>query len=134
MKFQATIKNGVVRTETPDKLKRFLATLEGVKVVLDIEKYKKARTLSQNAYVHVLFKYISDYTGHSFERIKVLEKKRHLKPKEVILYGKVNLVLPSTRELEKQEMADFIENVLADCAFLEIKVPTKEELGYISNT
>ena len=99
--------------------------------VYDIIPRKKKRTLSQNAYVHVLFQYIADETGESLERVKVIEKRRHLSPKEITMFGEKHMVLPSTADLNNTDMSEFIERVLADCAFLGIIVPDRETLGYL---
>ena len=130
MIFQVKIEQGRVKTETPQKFAKFLETLEGKKAELTLEERKIPRTMTQNAYLHVLFGYISDHTGESLEEIKTIEKRRHLPPKEIKLYGKIHLILPSVTKLDKWETNDFIEKVLADCAFLGIIVPTREELGY----
>jgi len=90
----------------------------------DIIPRKKRRTVSQNSYLHVLFDYISQETGHSRGEVKTTEKRRHLKPKEIEMFGEKSLVLPSTTELSNLEMSEFIERVLADCSFLNIHVPT----------
>jgi len=97
---------------------------------VSIEVIKTKRTLSQNAYVHVLFEYISQFTGDNFASIKTIEKRRHLKPVEVKIFDQRHLTLPSTADLSNLEMSGFIEKVLADCAFLGIIVPTRQELGY----
>ena len=113
---------------TEIKFKEHLANHEGLKY--DIIPRKKRRTLTQNAYVHQLFDYIAEYTGQTLEEVKTIEKRRHLKPKEIEMFGEKQLVLPSTAHLENMEMSEFIERVLADCSFLNIIVPTREELGY----
>lgn len=101
----------------------------GKKVRITVEKSKK--THSQNAFLHVLFQYIADETGHSKEEVKTIEKRRHLSPKEVEMFGKTHLVLPSCGELTLQEESELIERVLADCADLGIVVPDRSELGYL---
>ena len=96
----------------------------------DITRRKKRRTLTQNAYFHVLVQYLSDYTGHAFDEMKTIEKRRHLKPKELEAYGEKQMVLRKTSSLSNPEMSELIEKVLADCAWYSIIVPTREELGY----
>ncbi len=98
---------------------------------VDLVLRKKRRTLSQNSYVHVLFQYLADETGQDKEEIKTVEKRRHLTPHEIELYGQKQMVLPSLSKLENTEMSEFIEKVLADCSFLGITVPSREELGYL---
>lgn len=98
-----------------------------------IELVKQTRTTTQLAFVHKLFDYIAGHTGFSKEETKTIEKRRHLTPKEVEVYGQKYLVLPSLATLPKPEMSEFIERVLADCAELGIVVPTREQLGYLPN-
>lgn len=128
--FQFTATNGGMGFApiTEIKFKEHLANHEGQKY--DIIPRKKRRTATQNAYVHVLFEYIAAETGQTLEEVKTIEKRRHLQPKEIEMFGERQLVLPSTANLENTEMSEFIERVLADCAFLGIVVPTREELGY----
>ena len=114
---------------TKARFKEHLKEHEGM--TYDIIPRKTKRTVTQNNYVHVLFDYISAETGESREEIKTIEKRRHLQPKEIEIFGEKQLVLPSLSNIEKQEMSEFIERVLADCAFLGIIVPTASELGYL---
>jgi len=97
---------------------------------LKITPVEVKRTLTQNGYVHVLFHYLSQHTGHSEAEMKTIEKRRHLQPVEIEFLGQKHLVLPSTADLSNPKMSEFIERVLADCAELGIIVPTREELGY----
>lgn len=113
------------------KMQEWAASHEGAKG--EMVERKAKRTRSQNAYIHVLFKYIADETGESVEDVKTIEKRRHLQPRESFLFGERQLVLPSTASLSNPEASEFIEKLLADCAFLGIEVPSPEELGYISN-
>lgn len=97
----------------------------------DLVLRKRRRTLSQNSYVHVLFGYLADETGQDKEEIKTIEKRRHLTPHEVEFMGQKQMVLPSLAKMENVEMSEFIDKVLADCAFLGIEVPSRESLGYL---
>ena len=130
MKFEVTINQGKIKTKTPQKFSRYLESLEGQKCVLTIEKYKILKTVDQLSYIHVLLKYIADYNGDTLGATKRIAKERHLPPTPKERYGKIYYDYPSCRDLGKWEMSEFIERVLADCAFLEIRIPTREELGY----
>lgn len=114
---------------TKQRFKEYLENHDGM--VFDIIPRKLKRTVTQNAYVHVLFDYIAQETGHSRSEVKTTEKRRHLQPKEIEMFGEKQLVLPSTTDLTNLEMSEFIERVLADCAFLGIVVPDRETLGYL---
>ncbi|KKL59620.1 hypothetical protein LCGC14_2213520 [marine sediment metagenome] len=131
MLFQVKIEQGRVKTKTPHKFQQYLESLEGEKCVLELIKYKIPKTVDQLSYVHVLFKYIADYNGDTLGATKRIAKERHLPPTPKERYGKTYYDYPSCRDLGKWEMSEFIERVLADCVFLEIVVPTREELGYL---
>ena len=133
MIFSAHITNNKVKVATPDKFKKFVETLEGKKCDLELRERKVPKTRTQIAYLHVLFQYISDYNGDSKGATKRIAKERHLPPTIKERYDKTYYDYPSCRDLGKWEMSEFIERVLADCAFLEIRVPSREELGYSPN-
>ena len=97
----------------------------------DVVVREQKRSVSQLAYIHVLFQLIADHTGATKEEVKTIEKRRHLTPHETQMFGQKYLTLPSLSDIKKEAMMEFIERVLADCAFLEIRVPTREELGYM---
>jgi len=113
---------------TKARFKEHLKEHEGQ--TYDIMLRKKRRTLTQNAYWHVLIGHLSDYTGHAFGEMKTIIKRRHLKPIETEAFGEKQMTLPSSASLNNLEMSELIEKTLADCAWYSIIVPTREELGY----
>ena len=100
------------------------------KQLYDIVPRKKKRTLTQNAYWHVLIQHLSDYTGHAFGEMKTIVKRRNLKPVETDAFGIKQMLLPSSASLSNTEMSELIEKTLADCAWYGIEVPDRESLGY----
>jgi len=113
---------------TEVKFKDHLKTHQGLSY--DIIPRKVKRTLTQNAYFHVLIEHLSDYTGHAFDEMKTIVKRRHLKPVEIEAFGKKQMLLRPTASLSNPEMSELIEKTLADCAWYGIEVPDRESLGY----
>lgn len=131
-KWIVTVKNNALSFGSEFNKARFIGWAkenEGKKLLLQFKKPK--RSLNQLSYVHVLFEYIANETGNTKEETKVIEKRRHLTPKKVTAFDQEHLVLPSLATINKADMSEFIERVQADCAFLGIVIPTKEELGYL---
>jgi hypothetical protein len=79
---------------------------------------KESKTVQQLRKVHALFRDIADETGHEADDVKWQLKVKFLtRQKELVDLetGEVKFVayVPSLAELEKDEMRDFIENVMA---------------------
>lgn len=78
--------------------------------VVEIKKRHAQRTLSQNAYLHVLLAYFASQTGYSLEEVKVDWFKRHcnrelFEVEKVNAKGKKVKPLRSSAELTTAEMA-----------------------------
>lgn len=95
-----------------------------------------ARSRNQVAYHFVLLRYIAEYTGYSTEELHDAIMKLVFGTKTVSLNGhkvEVRKSLSNAANLPKYEAVDLISYDLELCKTLGIKVPTPEELGYVSN-
>jgi len=92
------------------KYKLFLKTLrEGDTIEAFMNLNKADKTLSQVAYAHVLIRELANYTGHSFEEMKVLIKEK------TGLYVKTpesRTVYKSLGDCSKNELSNVIETCL----------------------
>jgi hypothetical protein len=105
---------------------------------LHITFSKKVLTRSQSmlSYFFVLVHYISEYTGESVKRMYVVLIEEVWEPEEFLYKGKMwreRKSISDVAKMSKEEMSMLIDHTLATCEELEISVPTKEELGFISN-
>lgn len=96
-----------------------------------------SRSSSQLAYHFVLLNYIAEHTGHSAEelhdgimRIKFGEKRIKIGGQYVLVRASIS----DKAHFPKYKMVELIEKDLEICKELGIKIPTPEELGYISNS
>jgi len=95
-----------------------------------------SRSRNQVAYHFVLLKYLADFTGYTTDELHDAIMREVFGTKVVKLNGKeisVRKSLSSTANLPKYEAVELIEYDLELCKQLQIKIPTKEELGYISD-
>lgn len=95
-----------------------------------------SRSRNQVAYHFVLLGYIAKYTGYTVDELHDAVMRIVFGEKVVKLNGRevtVRKSLSTTANLPKYEAVELIEYDLELCKQLEIKVPTKEELGYISD-
>ena len=130
MKFEITVKDNKLHCETPDKLKKFLSTLEGQKAVLEITKYKPLRSLNQNAYYHSAYvNELVNYTGESHERVHAVLKELYLPKRTILFNGKNVVVNGSTKLLNKSEFTEYLMRI--DAEFPEVHFATPQELGFI---
>lgn len=109
----------------------------GRKLGITIEEYKAARSSQQLAYHWVLMGYLSRETGYTSEEIHDVIMRRKFGTKEVTIGGITDRVRKSVSDSARFPKSDMVELITFDlelCAELGIRVPTKEELGYISNT
>lgn len=103
---------------------------------LSLDFKKPSRTKLQLNYYWVIVGLLADYTGHTDEEMH--EALMVLKfGKKTIKVGKdlvqVRKSISDNARFEKMLMAELIEFSLEKASELEIVVPSKESLGYISN-
>lgn len=81
-----------------------------------VVKWKKKRSLSQNAYYHgVVKKEIADFTGHTEEEMHEILKQKFCPHKIVGFHGE-DYLMRSTTQLSTVEMKDYIEQCIAFAA------------------
>ncbi len=108
--------------------KRLDALIEANKVIQIKEKRKK-RTISQNAYMHVLFSIYGIETGYTAEESKTILKREC---KKLMIYEKNGeKFLRGTSELSKEECQLFIDWVMNFAGMQGIHLPSSEE--YLEN-
>lgn len=94
---------------------------------------KPTRTEQQLRYYWVIVGLISEYTGNTEEELHEALMILKFGTKEVKL-GKdlvnVRQSISNSARFEKQKMAELIEFALEKAQELEIRVPTRQELGY----
>jgi len=92
------------------KYKLFLKTLrEGDTIEAFMNLNKADKTLSQVAYAHVLIRELANYTGHSFEEMKVLIKE---KTGLCVKTPESRTVYKSLGDCSKNELSNVIETCL----------------------
>jgi hypothetical protein len=97
-------------------------------LLVTIEPYRKKRTLSQNAYLHLLLGIIADETGNSIDDVKEAYRDMFLGKVPVTLGAEERMVGRSTTTLETVEMNELIEKIRAHAAAeLGISLPIPEE-------
>lgn len=101
--------------------------------------YQEVATRSQNqlAYHFVLLGYLAEHTGYTKIELHDAIMRLHFGTKKVTLNGRTTEVRASISDaakLSKPEVSELIEYDLEVCKSLEIKVPTPEELGYITES
>lgn len=87
------------------------------------------RTLNQNAYLHVLFRIVADYTGDSEEYVKQVHFKLIVNPEIFVKVtkdkttGKMLKYIRSTAEVDVGEMSRAIDNFIRWSAEQGITLP-----------
>lgn len=95
------------------------------------------RSRNQLAYHFVLLGYIADYTGYTKDELHDAIMRMKFGTKSVTISGQtveVRKSLADAAKLPKHEAVELIEYDLDVCKELGIKVPTPEELGYITES
>lgn len=108
----------------------------GLKVKAEFFESKTTRSEAQLSYYWVLCNYIAEYNGNTKEEIHDALMKLKFGTKRIVLMGKeveVRKSISNKAQFPKYMMVELVEFALETCKELEIKVPTKQELGYIDN-
>lgn len=111
-------------------------TKEGDSGTLTLKLKKPTRSEQQLRYYAVLVGFIADYTGNTWEEMHECLMILRFGTKKVKLGKEVVNVrksISNSARFGKVDMIELIEFALEKCFDLEIKVPTKQELGYIDN-
>lgn len=131
MNFHCHIENGKLAIDTPEKWKRYLSGLnEGEKLVMEIDKRKKHRSLSQNAYYWLYLEIIENETGNLADDLHEYFKRKFLKPTEKTIMGETIKLPSSTADLDKHDFGEYLDKI---CAMTNVPLPDPEAAGYISN-
>jgi hypothetical protein len=98
------------------------------KWVVTIKRYRKPRSLSQNALLHSWIDIIADHTGHDQDEIKGFLKDKFLPLVEINLGKRARLVRASTARLATEEMSKFMDKIYAFAATdLGLTLPSPQE-------
>ena len=85
--------------------------------------YRKARTPSQNRYVHAIFGAIARETGNSLDTVKYTLKEMHA-PKVPVVVGEIERMVPlGTSKMSTAQMSTFVDAIKAEAAINGIDVP-----------
>ncbi len=110
---------------------------EGKKYAVTIEEYKATRSGQQLRYYWAITGLLADHTGYTSEELHdaVMRRKFGTKTVKIAdLEEQVRQSISDTARFPKGDMVELITEVLELCVKMEVKVPTMEELGFISNT
>lgn len=111
-------------------------TKEGDIGSMEIKLKKPTRSENQLRYYWVIVGLLAEHTGDIDEELHDALMKLKFGTKKIKL-GKdiveVRKSISNRAKFPKQDMAELIDFTLEKCIEMEVVVPTKEELGYISN-
>lgn len=111
-------------------------TKEGDIGTLSLKLKKPTRSESQLRYYWVIVGLLAEHTGDTDEELHDALMKLKFGTKKIKL-GKdiveVRKSISNRAKFPKQDMAELIDFTLEKCAEMDVVVPSKEELGYISN-
>lgn len=131
MRFEATTEKGKIALGTPDKWKKYLLGFpDGTKMVLDIDRKKNVRSLSQNAYYWLYLGVIENETGNTASDLHDLFKRKFLPPQTKIILGNAIRLPSSTTNLSKHDFSEYMEKI---CAESGVPIPDPKLAGYVSN-
>lgn len=106
----------------------------GQKTYVTFSDSKAMRTPSQLKYHWVLMGLLSDHTGFTQDEMHDAVMRIKFGEKEVTLAGittRVRKSISDSGRMSNEQCSELIEFDLKLCAEYEIRVPTREELGYL---
>jgi hypothetical protein len=134
--FKVALVNGVksIALNSRSYYQHFLNTKTKVGDIgsLTLKLKKPTRSENQLNYYAVIVGLIADYTGDTWDELHSALMILKWGTKKV-LGVQVRKSISNRARIPKDEMSEQIEFALKKAKELEIKVPTKQELGYIDN-
>jgi hypothetical protein len=123
MNFIAKVEKSNLVFEAPIRVSNYLFGLKGTKLEVEIVKQRSKRSTRQNAYMwYIVYKMISDFTGHTPDEVHGMMKYKFLSVKGDMPYVK------STTQLNTTEMEEYLENIRRWAATaLDLFIPDPNE-------
>ena len=78
---------------------------------ITVKQWRPRRSLSQNARLHKIFQLVAQETGGDIESVKLGYKQMFLAGKESIFQGRKQIIYPRTSQMNRKELADFMDAV-----------------------
>lgn len=106
----------------------------GKKLRAEFVEIKYLRSDAQLRYHRVLCGYIAEHTGHTPDEVHAWAMVEALGAKVITIAGRaapVRRSLSQDGDVTKAEAVELVDFDLMVCEELEIRVPTREELGYL---
>lgn len=131
MHFNATIEKGQLAIERKTKWRDYLLGFtDGTKMVVEIDRRKNKRSLTQNSFYWLYLTIIADETGEIQDDLHEYFKRKFLPPIEKKILGQVVRLPGSTTDLSKFDFGEYLDKI---CAMTNVPIPDPEDAGYISN-
>lgn len=128
MQFEATTEKGKLAIATPSKWKDYLLGFpDGTKMILDIDRKKNKRSLSQNAFLWLYYGVIENETGQPANDIHEWAKRMFLPPKFITVMGKELKIPASTTDLSKHDFSNYLDRIASETG---IPIPDMALAGY----
>ena len=125
------IKGGKLILDNPRYWKGMVMGFADAKVRIVLEKVRGTRTQKQNRYYWgVVLELIAEHTGYLAEEVHEVMKSKFLRQKKVWRGGEIT-VLRSTSDLTSDEFGEYIEQVRAEGAEMEIDIPLADKDYYV---
>jgi len=126
--FKGTPKNGIMSINNIGQWTRYLQTMEGVECDITVTKYRKKRSLPQNAYFHgVVCVILGNHWGYDVDEAHSAICTEFLTVSEE---GKPDYVR-STTDLNTEEFNDFLEQVkMWASQYWGVFIPDPEKVDY----
>ena len=106
----ATIEKGELKHDFPDRFKRWLWTLEGKRVIIEVKQFRKKRSIEQNSYYWAgCVSILSKEFGYEPEEIHMMLREKFLR-----IHDEKHpdfVIAKSTTKLTTIEFVDYIEKI-----------------------
>jgi len=124
-----------VKLRSPEHWQAIVSRLTvGGEYALTIEGLRKSRSQQQLRYYWALLGYLADYSGHEVTELHDAIMRQKFGVKQVVVGSVKETVRRSIADVArfpKEDMVELIDEVLRICQDCGVRVPSKEELGYL---
>jgi hypothetical protein len=97
--FYGCVERGVVHVDHRDRMRSYLMSLDGERVVVTVQKAESGRTINQNRYYWLIVRIVGDHCGYSASETHTEIKKR---------FG-----ITSSAAMTLEEFSEYVERVVA---------------------
>lgn len=112
--FYAKSIGGEIKWDNNKAISDYLASVDGKKIMVTVDREKSKRSLNQNAYYWNYLRLVANDTGHTEYELHSLFKRIFLPPMFIKVLGREIKLPATTKKLSKVDFGEYLDKISAE--------------------